>query len=444
MKVDKNNFNYSHNGMEDGIARLEVNLKEDIVVGMPVGCIYTTMWECIQRCIDDRRDSEKEEESGFECDAEDENACRGRPSYDSMGKTERAVVVKACGWEKKVRVNYNIFKSFSEFSRRLADFLKELAALSEELVVEIEDVDKSLFLGFLLDSFNLFGDVESVIDGFRPAKRTPIQRSGLTSEEMLRTLFLLQNLDGGMRLFLSFNVFAISIYHGDKYVVCLLDGMYRRIVSDIIFNRRSLHEHLFEGDSEPIGAGTDTERYMMTRSLLNGLYLLFDIFNVSDPSLRSILHVILMFLSGERSTGLVDFLGLNDLFICVVRSICGDLVPSHLLMMACRDKLSMKYKAGSMGLSMDYVYNWIYKPHLAMMMPEWFCCPRGEERDALVQGRPIEAVSDRITMELTKDDKESSSVRGPAYSPLSRRLSGGLRNKSQSRFRSKQKLDFGS
>ncbi|ADM12161.2 uncharacterized protein Eint_090310 [Encephalitozoon intestinalis ATCC 50506] len=431
--------------MEDGIACLEVNFDDEIDVGMPVNYIYTSARKYVQKCISSYEDHEEKAREKYTM--EDENNYKRRAGHDTMARMniERILFVKTNGWERKIRINYNIFKSSLHFVMGFSDFLKELAILSEGLMVQIDGVDKSLFLGFLLDSFNLFGDVEEMIDGFRPVRLTPVQRSGLTSQEMLRTLFLLQNPDDRMRLFLSFNVFAISIYHGDRYIGYLLDGLYRKIVAKILFEKKDFDGCLLEGgyrDSLHSGVRLDMKRYMGAKSLLNALYLLFDIFNVDDISLRNILHIVLMFMSKEKGTGLVNFLGLNDLFICAVRSICGDSVPSHLLMMACRDKLNMKYKVGAMKLSIDYVYNWIYKPHLTIMMPRWFLHSRDGRRGVPVLGRPIETVSNKITMELTSDDKEHSNARGPAYSPLSRRLSGGLRDKSPERFRSKQRLDF--
>lgn len=435
--------------MENDVARLEVNFDEEITVGMPVNYIYTNTWKCVKRCINDREDYNMKEEDSFEYGIENENdykrgAGNGVTARISM---ENIILVKTNELQRKIRINYNVFKNSLQFFQRFGDFLKELAALSEKLVVQIDGLDKTLFLNFLLDSFNLFGDVEGLIDVFRPTRLTPVQRSGLTSEEMLRTLFLLQNIDDGMRMFLSFNVFAISIYHGDRYVGCLLDNVYKKIIIKLLFKKRNPYKDLSLEVHEKHGPERlefAIKRCMMTRPLLNGLYLLFDIFNVDDASLRDIFHILLTLVTKETGMRLVNFLGLNDLFICAVKSICGDLVPSHLLMIACRDKLNMKYKATSMGLSIDYVYNWIYKPHLTIMMPQWFSRSRSEGRNLLVMGRPIEAISDKVTVEFTKEDKDSNSVRGPAYSPLSRRLSTGLRDRSPNRFRSKQKLDFSS
>lgn len=425
--------------MEEAAALVEVGFEGEIRVGMPVGHIYTEIWRSVQKSIGCR----------WRHQSEDRDPDRGRRSRDPAVNIEvesGVVSAKVNGHERRVGVNYNVFESPSEFLLRFGDFLKELAALSEKLVVQIGDVDKSLFLNFLLDSFNLAGDVEGLIDAFRPVRLTPVQRSGLTCEEMLRTLFLFQNLDDGMRLFLSFNVFSISIYHGDKYIESLLENMYRRVASSMLLPSESPRKPLCSeeySNSASDRADPSAERWMMAKSLLNGLYLLFDIFNVDDLSLKNILNVLLVLLHKKRGWRLVKFLGLNDVFICAVRSICGDLVPSHLLMMACRNKLNMSYRAASIGVSMDYVYNWVYRPRLAIMMPGWFRCSRGHERNVLVLGRPIETVLDRVTIEVTKDDKESSSARGPAYSPLSRRLSKGLRDKGQDRFRSKQRLDFG-
>ncbi|AFN83648.1 hypothetical protein EROM_090310 [Encephalitozoon romaleae SJ-2008] len=414
---------------------------------MSVNYIYTNAWKCVQRCINDHEDYRMKEEDSFEYSTENDYKRGSANGAAARISVENIILVKTDELERKIRINYNVFKNSLHFFLKFRDFLKELAALSEKLVVQIDDVDKTLFLNFLLDSFNLFGEVEGLIDVFRPTRLTPVQRSGLTSEEMLRTLFLLQNIDDGMRVFLSFNVFAISIYHGDRYVGSLLDNIYKKIIVKLLFKKRSSYE-----DPSPEAHGKHgverlefaMKRCMMVKPLLNGLYLLFDIFNVDDVSLRDIFRILLTLVTKERGMKLVNFLGLNDLFICAVKSICEDLVPSHLLMIACRDKLNMKYKAASMGLSIDYVYNWIYKPHLTIMMPQWFSRSRSEGRNLLVMGRPIEAISDKVTVEFTKEDKESSSARGPAYSPLSRRLSTGLRDRSPNRFRSKQKLDFSS
>ncbi|WEL39423.1 hypothetical protein PFJ87_09g00500 [Encephalitozoon hellem] len=445
IQNDKNNFNCSHNGMENDVAHLEVNFDEEITAGMSVNYIYVSTWECVQKCISIHENYKTDEEDTFGYSTEEENDYKKEAPSDIAARVhmESIILAKINGWERKIRTNYSIFKSSLQFFLRFGDFLKELAALSEKLVVQIDGVDKTLFLNFLLDSFNLFGDVEGLIDVFRPSRLTPVQRSGLTSEEMLRTLFLLQNIDEGMRIFLSFNVFAISIYHGDRYIVCLLDSMYRGIAARLLFSKKGLCKNFSLESHKREKLEAAMKRCALVKPLLNGLYLLFDIFNVDDVSLRDILYVLLTFVFEERGMRLVEFLGLNDLFICAVKSVCGDLVPSHMLMIACRDKLNMKYKVGKMGLSIDYVYNWIYKPHLTIMMPQWLCRSRPGERNLHVMGRPIEAISDRVSVELTRDDKESSSARGPAYSPLSRRLSIGLRDRSPNRFRSRQRLDFG-
>lgn len=426
--------------------RLEIDLEEDIREGMEIGHIYRQTCSCVERWVSamnmDRPKRGMAEGYGKENDEAgigDEISTRQSDS-DGCG-VEENVSVWINGSEKVIRVN-TVFEGTVEFASRLSRFLRDLSDVSHKLRVELGNIDKELFLGFVLDSFNLFGDVRTLVNSFRPVGPSTIQKSGLVCEEIFRVIFLLQYPRGGMKTFLAFNVFAISICHDNKYIGELLNSLSVGTISKMVNSMDGDHRghpgiHFLDGgDTHADGSSTMT-------FVFNGLYLLFDIFDLDDQSLRDILYILLVFLTRRRNREVTRFLGLSGIFICTTVFVCRDRISSHVLMATCRDKLNMGYKVDTLGISMDYIYNWIYKPRLASELPRYFSSTGIRRPDTMTSEKLMRMMSGKIVVRPARDEgRGSRSIRGPAYSPLSRRLSGGLKGKDIYEFKSKQKLVF--
>ncbi|KAH9411709.1 hypothetical protein HK407_04g08200 [Ordospora pajunii] len=410
---------------------LKIESNEDICKGEMVAHVYKRISKCIMQSLKEpfphEMASELNEDAEKHFFGEMERPHSRRQSLDM----ESTVVVCINGVEKIMRINQGVFKSNYRFILDFHDFLKELEAFAEILKVGIDHVSTVAFVEFLLDSFCMFGSLENAINLFRPMKNTAIQRSGLESERMLRMVFLLQQVSGGMRLFLSFHVFAVSIYHGNKYIEMLIANELGKMISEV----RVRKEEAIESEA------LEFNKYTRTKAMLNGLYLLFDIFDLDNASLKGIFSTLIVFMSTRKCADVVKLLGLSDLFVCTVRSICGDLIPMNTLMMACKVKLNMKYKANTLGVSMDYIYSWLYLPYFSMLMPRYIMFSRIPKKGLQVLGRPIETASSNITMEFTKDRKNSEHTQSPMYSPLSKRLSSGINHKIE-KLKSKRKLEF--
>ncbi|KAM0671894.1 hypothetical protein CWI42_040310 [Ordospora colligata] len=410
---------------------LKIESSEDICKGEMVAHVYRRISKCIMQSINESFPHEMMSELSDDAEKHFFEEIERPHSLRQSLDIENTLVICINGVEKAVRINHGVFKSNHQFILDFHDFLKELEAFAEMLKVEIGRVSTVVFVEFLIDSFCMFGSLENAINLFRPMKSTAIQRSGLESERMLRMVFLLQQISGGMRLFLSFHVFAVSIYHGNKYIEMLIGNELERMISEVHACKEKL-----------IGSKTpEFNRYTRIKTMINALYLLFDIFDLDNVSLKNIFCTLTVFLSAKKCADVVKFLGPNDLFVCTVRSVCGDLIPMNTLMMTCKVKLNMKYKANALGVSMDYIYSWLYLPYFSMLMPRYIMLSKIPKKSLQVLGRPIEMASSKITMEFIKDKKNSEHTQSPMYSPLSKRLSSGINHRIE-KLKSKRKLEF--
>lgn len=421
-----------------------VDPEESIREGTLVSLVYKQIYDDVQQGIDIFTATDKKGNGGM--NRESENSINTRKIQEMKNRlckqkyAPEAIFVSVITNDVKkiIKINDSAFENVTDFTLKLNKFLKDMICVSAKLKVKLGGMSKKLFATFVLDSFNLFGNIETLMNSFKPVRLSALQRSGLTGEGVFRSIFLFQDFRDSMRAFLTFNIFTVSIYCNNRYIGEFLDSVYRRTISRILGRGKyggiqDVIEPASNGSSMMDGCGKIVP-------LLSGMYLLFDIFNFDEMALQNVFYIILLLVNDKRNANLVEFLGLNDIFICTARLVCEGCVPSHVLMMACKDKLNMKYKVDSVGVSMDYVYSCLYKPYLAVVMPECFAHLKVQRRSVVPLGKPIEMAPNKIKVELTKNGS-GSSIGEPAYSPLSRRLSGGLR-RGDLGFKSKQKLTF--
>lgn len=352
------------------------------------------------------------------------NGC-GDDRRMSLDDTEsaNAVSVVTDDSRKVLRINPRLFGNTAEFAARLDRFLRDLIKISENLEA-VDDVNRISFVDFIFDIFNSVGDIDSLMKSFKPPESAAMKRSGLRTMDKFAAIFLFQDLRSSMRMLLAFNMSLMSARSENIYIEELVSRMCKSAVS------RMLAE---EYDS-PLDLDGST-----VMSLLSGLYLLFDVFVLDDRSLKDILYIALVF-SSRKGRELARFLDINSIFVCTAMFVCGDVAPLHVVLRACKEKLNMRCRVCSLGLSIGYAYSWLYRPHLIMAMPGCVAYSETPRMDAVILGDSIRA--ENITVEVREDRDKKPVAKGLAYSPLSRRLSCGLRGRGISGFKSKQRLTF--